>query len=108
MKTILLLVLIFVANATYAQKDAKATHPKVSEYSQLVNNYLPYKKSGKAEQARLSDMSQKALEDLAKVEQKEKEVEKATLEKVSKDIKTQKKKTKVRSQRYQNIKKNIS
>jgi hypothetical protein len=49
MKKLLLLPLIFIANATFAQTDATITHPKVSEYSLIVNDYLTYKKSGKTE-----------------------------------------------------------
>ncbi len=49
MKKLSLLFLIFVANATFAQTDAKLTHPKVKEYSLIVNDYVTYKKSGKSE-----------------------------------------------------------
>ena len=49
MKKLALLFLIFVANATFAQTDAKLTHPKVNEYTLIVNDYLTYKKSGKNE-----------------------------------------------------------
>ncbi len=49
MKKLSFLFLIFIANATFAQTDAKVTHPKVKEYSLLVNDYMTYKKSGKNE-----------------------------------------------------------
>jgi hypothetical protein len=49
MKKLSLLFLIFVANATFAQTDAKLIHPKVNEYSLIVNDYMTYKKSGKNE-----------------------------------------------------------
>jgi hypothetical protein len=49
MKKLSLIFLIFASNATFAQSDAKATHPKVNEYALVVNDYLTYKKSGKTE-----------------------------------------------------------
>ena len=49
MKKLSLLFLIFVASATFAQTDAKLTHPKVKEYTLIVNDYVTYKKSGKKE-----------------------------------------------------------
>lgn len=61
-------------------------------------------KSGKAEEARLVDMGEKALEDQEKVAKKEKELEKEILAKTKK---TTLKKNKIRSNRYKNLKKEV-
>jgi len=62
-------------------------------------------KSGKAEEARLTDMNQKALDDLEKVKKHEKELEKEIGETVKSSTKT--KKAKVRSKRYKQIRAKI-
>jgi len=69
-------------------------------------------RSGKADEARLADMGQKALADLEKIKAKEKALEEEIIKKASQKVKpetsTAKPPTpKQRSKRYQNIKKNI-
>jgi len=62
-------------------------------------------KSGKADEARVTDMSQKALEDLEKVQKHEKDLEKEIGETVKGAKKA--KKAKVRSKRYKQIRAKI-
>ena len=87
----------------------------------LIDNQPETKKapkihSGKADEARLSDMGQKALEDLEKIQAKEKKLEEEIAKKATAGAKEEikaktTKKTKIvkfHSKRYQNIKKNIA
>jgi large subunit ribosomal protein L1 len=65
--------------------------------------------SGKAEEARLADMGQKALEELEQIQKKEQKLEKETAKEIISKTENKKSKTiRTRSKRYQNIKKAIN